>query len=178
MSNLDTDITVKVGLELIGGGVAVAAAFAAWIYAQFIRPVTDELRKRVRVVETSTATQAGKELPDRIAKLEERVPTIDKDVAVLLASEQTRNQQLQQTLQALGALIAQLKEDINQGDLDSRISSAQALVKSLQVALTLARIQGVEASERAQVELREAENQLHELLANRQKRQPLALKHE
>jgi hypothetical protein len=172
-------VSLKLALSIAGSMLLLAAGFCSWVYAQFIAKnigrierkfdsQIGELRKRLGTIEVRNAEKDGQDLPERINKIEDQVPQIDKDVAVLKSSEGERNTRLAQGLAELERLVEQLREDINKGDLESRISSAQALVRSLQVAATLAKLQSSDAQERAQHELRAAEATLIDLMRQRE----------
>jgi hypothetical protein len=162
--DLNTTLTVRLGMQILGGGLLLAAAFAAWIYVQFIKPLLDDLKNKTDELGVTAATAIGRDIPVRIDRLELKVPSIETDVAVLKASEEQRNIRLAQGLSEIADLVKILRNDVNRGDLDSRIASANALVRALQIAVTLAKISSADALERAQSELREAELQLQALL--------------
>jgi hypothetical protein len=175
--NLETILDVRLALKLIGGALFLAAAFASWIYLQFIRPTvegpskrTDDIEGRLRVFELAAATAEGKDLPDRVSNLEERSRQLELDVNTLKSSESQRNQQLSQGLLQLGTLIEQLKEDMLRGDIDSRVDSAEALVASLRIAVTLAKLQSQEARDHANEQLSEALAALDNLKAEQRRR--------
>ena len=102
-------------------------------------------------------------------RLEERVRQAELKVVALETSENQRNSQLTRGLAELADAIAKLKEDIRRGDIESRIDSGEALVSSLQAAFTLAKLQGMDAQERAKAELAEAQTFLEELRLEQRK---------
>jgi hypothetical protein len=177
---MDDSVTIKLALQIAGGILTIIAGFSAWIYTQFIAKNVNRVEQRlerlsadhtnrIAALELERAQRAGTDLPDRLSRLEVQVSSVDKEVAVLKASEAERNTRLAQGLAELERLEEQLRGDINIGDLESRISSAQALVRTLQVAVTLAKLQPSEAQERAQAELRLAEATLLELMKQRER---------
>jgi len=163
--DLNTPLNVKLALVFLGGAILLAGAIVTWIYAQFLKPPVDDLQKRLREYELANAMQSGKDLPDRLQRVEERVRQLELEVAYLKTSESQRQLQQTRALEELTALIEKLKEDMRRGDIDSRVDSAEALVSSLRVAVTLANLQSQEARDQKNAELREAEAALAKLEA-------------
>ena len=161
--NLDDQLTVKLALQLGGAGLVIAAAFAAWIYAQFIKPSIDALENKVRSLELTAAERT--KLPARVDAIETDVRAIDKRVVALESSESQRLANLNQGLAKLEELVQSLRHDLTSGDLEARIASAETLVRTLQVAETLAKLQSAEARERIAGESKEAEQALVKLRA-------------
>ena len=157
----------KEALGVAGGTLAIVAGIAAWIRTSdqsTDRPPTEKGRQLVE----DTATAAGRDLPDRLSRMEAQVPPILVDVGILRASEDQRNLRLAQALDGIAALVTGLKHEMNRGDLEARVSAATSLVRALQVGVTLAKLSTPDAQDRSQAELREAERQLHDLMSQRQ----------
>jgi DNA repair exonuclease SbcCD ATPase subunit len=167
--DLNTALNVRLALVFLGGALLLTVALAAWIHAQFLKPPVEDLQKRLRDFELATAAQAGKDLPERVSKLEDRNRQLELDVNTLKTSETQRSVQLTRGLEELAELVDQLKEDMRRGDIDSRVDSAEALVSSIRVAVTLAKLQSQEARDRANEQLNEALAALEKLRIEQRK---------
>ncbi len=167
--DLNTTLNVKLALGFLGAALLLAIGLAAWIYSQFVKPPIEDLQKRLREFELATAEQSGKDFPVRVSKLEERIREVELDVNTLKTSENQRSLQLTKGLDELAQLVDQLQEDMRRGDIDSRVDSAEALVSSIRVAVTLAKLQSQEARDRANEQLTDALAALDELKAEQRK---------
>ena len=163
--DLNSQLTLKLALQLAGGALVVAAAFAAWIYSQFVKPQLDDQAKRLRELEVTSATRIG--LLDEVKTIDGTVRTLENKVSVLDASESQRNLKLNQGLDQLSELNKRLKQEMAHGDLESRVATAETLIRTLAVAGTLAKLQSQEAREKVAAELAEANAQLDRLRKQR-----------
>ena len=167
--DLNTVLTLKLGLLVVGGGLALAAAFLAWIHAQFIGPPVASLETRLKAFELSQAQQSGRDFPERVGNLEDRMRDAELTIATLRSSEAQRDTQLARGLAGLASLGDKLKDDMQRGDMESRLDSAEALVAARQVAVTLAKLQGQDALDRAKASEAESLADLAELKAEQRK---------
>ena len=88
--DLNSQLTLKLALQIAGGALVVAAAFAAWIYSQFVKPQIDDQARRLRDLEVTSATRVR--LIDEVKAIDGAVRVLENKVSVLDASESQRNQ--------------------------------------------------------------------------------------
>lgn len=163
--DLNSQLTVKLALQLACGALVIAAAFAAWIYSQFIKPPTDNHAERLRQLELDAARRM--KLPEVVKEVDDKVRAMEIKVSVLEASESQRNLKLSQGLDQLSEFNKGLKQEMTHGDLESRIATAETLIRSLSVAATLAKLQSAEAREKVSTEIADANTKLERLRQQR-----------
>ena len=170
--DLESGITIKYGLIIVGGGILLLLGFLAWFFDRVLvkrfaalEEDVAKLKASVTAVELRLAEQSGARAPDRIGVLEDRTRQLELSIVVLQAGDAAREKSLAAGLSMLNALGDRLKDDMRRGDMESRLDSAEAMVAARQVAVTLAKIQGPSAEEQEKKALAEALQDLADLKA-------------
>ena len=125
----------------------------------------DDHATRLRDLEVTSATRTR--LLDQVKEVDDKVRVLENKVSVLEASENQRTLKLNQGLDQLSDLNKGLKQEMAHGDLESRIATAETLIRTLAVAGTLAKLQSQEARDNVTTELAEANAQLERLRKQR-----------